>query len=346
MFTDKEIRELKSLVYYNGAGFVDFPIFFNRIREKLDTSVDSNKLVQIELDRLLRLKNDALFLNAIYDSTEHFENSFQRIGNLVNDFFGGEVKMPKLFIVDKLPGRYSSKPWTAMFIDNQDSDRLGFDAGIYYIKSVLTHPFFEFIVAHELVHWVISHYSIVNHPHSNLLEEGLCDLFSYIILLNAEVVSNENVSNFLIYNRSLSHSGTLWFNYFKFSKLMLQYSCKDGVQGLINLIRKGRSALNAIPSSFPFSIPSDSTIIKILTIFNESESIIIVSAEQYMILKYLAEHKIQYFNADEIALAFPSILHLGQFLDQMSDLSLIASHEVGYYSSIQELPKNLKFKIT
>lgn len=320
-----DIKKLKHTVYYYGANFSCFPAFFNSLDRK--NNEVKKYLIDNEYKRLVKLsKNEKMKkINLKYDNEEQFLNQFNAIIKSYRQFFNIS-DYPKLFIVDKFPKDFSKKEWDSMSIDKNDEKHFLIPRGIYYKKQYLTHGYFEFIIAHEIVHWIISEYSKEYFPYVPIIEEGVCDFIGTYILLKNKILEANVIENLVTFNRSLKDNGTLWKQYWK-SYLSLSSICyANGIDYIIETIKKGRNKIgllanNNLQNITQNNIHNSFDVRTIINILLKTNSISVVNTDEYFLLEYINNNFKQEiinldllslnFSQDEILVLFKKIEKLG-----------------------------------
>lgn len=346
--TQLNIRELKTTVYYKGGNFDSFSDFFNKVNRPLKSNQKIlNLLIKSEIDRLLSQKEEIREIINRYKSTEAFIDSFNTIGETVIKYFSADLQLPQLFLVDTLPVEFGSKPWDSMSVDAKDEVYLGIKKGIYYKKDVLTHSYFEFIIAHELIHWTISQYSNEFDPYINLIEEGVCDYLSYLILLDASILNLECVTNFLIYNRVLEKPNSLWLNYYRFSKFISSVCFTQGLEYLIDTIKKGRREIYKLKFNFDVGNRIEENILHLQTAYNIAESSVVINHVDFYFLSELIKKKYEHFYFSEINEIDIDKKEMKISLTRLVEKNIIrySSSNDTYSQTFLTLPANIKFMV-
>ena len=307
---EEEKRVLKTVTYYYGADFADFPRFFNCIDEDGDFGGVREKneleyqIYRNELQRLLKLReatNIEKKLLLDFKKTGYLLN-YEKIKKSMSKIFSIK-QWPKLHIIDEELSVSGNEHWEAMTIDYEDEKFFGIESGIYYQKKYLTHAYFEFIIAHELIHWIISQYSKEYFPYVSIYEEGLCDLFSAFFLDLSNVIPTTAIINLYLYNRHFKLQGSLWNNYNIYMNEMIIYGLKYGEDFLINLIKGGRAKVQNIRNEGSkencFSIDSR-RFRKIMFGLLNINNYFSVDIEEYVVMKYLDEKKTDFLEYKQL----------------------------------------------
>lgn len=307
--TIEEKRVLKTLTYYYGAGFCNFPNFFNAINEvgELKKTLIKNEaeyqIYNEELKRLFTLqKTTKIEKNLLLDFSKiGYMSNYRKIQACMSKIFPID-QWPKLHIIDEKLPIQGNEYWESMIIDNEDENFFGFEAGIYYQRKYLTHAYFEFIIAHELTHWIISQYSKEYFPYVSIYEEGLCDLFSAFFLKESGVITTAAINNLYMYNRHFKPQNSLWKNYNIYMNEMITYGLKYGDSFLINVIKGGRSKVQNIRSEIKkfkkeyngYNNQFREMLFNLLGV----NSYFSVDIEMYIVMKYLDERKVDSIEYD------------------------------------------------
>ena len=240
--------------FYNGANFGTLNSFFdcfddngNFIKENVASPYIKQFLI-LEFNTLFesykKIENQDTG-NDFY-TIENVNNIFNKIlKNIVKTFSLKNYQPPQLFIVDVLPKPFSSRPWAAMSVDEKDSKIYNINWGIYFKKSKIRHCYFETLIAHELMHWVITLYTSndSNELYCPIIEEGICDIMGTYILLNTQSMKKETIYNFYALNRAGYPHNTLVSSYWNSCKIIIMILLYGGIEQLINIIKSGRKKI-------------------------------------------------------------------------------------------------------
>jgi len=344
------IKKLKHAVYYYGAKFSCFPSFFNTINSS--TNPINQKLIDVELKKLTVLSenkkmrtinfnytNEEQFIKQYHSIIESFQKNFQ-----IKDY-------PKLYLVDTFPDIFSNKTWDSMSIDKDDEKHFSIPRGIYYKKEYLTHGYFEFIIAHEIVHWIISEYSKEYFPYVPLIEEGLCDFLGTYILLKYNILECEVIKNLIIYNRALKDDNTLWKQYWKSYLALSSVFHKNGLDYIIDSIKKGRAEVSLLSydnnsKCLIKNIKHNVYAKTIINILLEAGSISILNTKQYLLLEYIdTNYSQKIIDPKLITLDFleNDILNI---LKEIESLGYIHSYKDNcFYNPNINLMQNIKYSL-
>lgn len=299
----RKIKELKAACYYANTSIGDFAAFFSNIISVDYKDNKYKKILQEDLDKILCIYNDAEFKCNMKDFYDYmgYERKYSIILDEAKRLFDMELDIP-LYLVDKLIEPYNSRDCDGVSIDRQDSKRLNIPYGIYYVKKYLTPVYFEFVVAHELIHQVISENSEYQ-PYASLNEEGLCDLFGLILLSKTGLFDDCVIKNILLYNRSLSSSESIWYYYWKSFEQMCCYTLNNGFQSAVALIKQGRKSIDSVimPENRKTSVMQYDDISNLIKKFLSVSLYYSIPIEEYACLRYLIKGKeVEQFVVPEI----------------------------------------------
>lgn len=201
-------------------------------------------LLRDELRKLhQRMDEPVLARNlALFQMPSGEEKQYDCISKVAMSTLGFD-SAPRLHLVHCMPEPFDTQAWDGMCADSGDEKKLGIAPGIYFRREFVTHPYFEFIIAHELVHWAISAHSKKYSPHASVIEEGLSDALGLYILLKSKCAPVRAVTNLLIYNRAAIQPSDLWSTYWQFCKTTLGRASIVGFERLVELVGTGREAL-------------------------------------------------------------------------------------------------------
>ncbi len=283
--TNNYLRYLKSTCYLCGANFSNFPAFFNSIDQEGHIHADSIALQKLMTEDLSFLQKNAMSIikaRHLYEfSDKKYLDNYKTILDTYANIFHLS-SFPQLFIVDEIPCQGNSM-WEAMSVDLEDEKRLGIKSGIYFQRRFLTHCYFEFVIAHEIMHWIISIFSKKYYPYVSLLEEGICDVYSAIVLNQSKLFDNDTIQNIILYNRHLKQNNTIWKNYGLAAYDVMRFILTFGIDNMNRIIIKGR------PFDLDFSLHSSSYNINPATpVINNLlrvSSYTTIPAEQFILLK-------------------------------------------------------------
>lgn len=249
----ESLRRLKAAAYYQGAGFGSFAAFFRlvetqrlQIRRAYQRRYPWRTAV---LSAQLSTLQEAFEHREFKDALDGFhllgrpEEIFEQLAAIAGKMLGiGD--WPSLRMVRHLPAPFQGRAWDALSIDANDGVRFSVPEGIYYRAGSYTFCYFEFVVAHELVHWAISKFSRRSLPFTSPLEEGICDVVALEIL--AQYGHRPQVlSNLLIYNRALQPE-LPWAVYWQASRIVASMVLADGWEELLRVLRGGRERVNSL----------------------------------------------------------------------------------------------------
>lgn len=248
----EEKRILKTITYYYGADFADFPRFFDSIDAFGDFNAKIKKddwkyqIYKRELKRLKEIEGSTNLKKALADfKNEGYKVNYDKLIFFLSKIFPIE-NWPKLHLIGGQFPISGNDSWEAMSVDDKDEIFFGLDCGIYYQSKYLTHGYYEFIIAHELIHWIISQYSEEYFPFVSFYEEGLCDFFAAITLKGANILPTAAIKNIYLYNRHFKPVGSLWKNYHLFLNKVIFWGVKYGIDNLVDIIKGGRKSVQDI----------------------------------------------------------------------------------------------------
>lgn len=244
-FDIEEKRVLKTTAYYYGAHFANFPAFFNGINNFKSTQ----SLYLLEVERLVDLSAN-LIKNSSVDIVSFKDSGYKSTYEKILAIFSKELNFsdwPNLFLVEELPCVDSgNKAWDAMSVDSKDAARLNLKEGIYFNRNYVTHGYFEFVICHELIHWIISYYSIINPEHTPLWEEGFCDFFSVYFLHLGNILPEDAIINLVLYNRHFKDTSSIWKRYHVYLNSVIEMALQNGIGYLYEFLKKGRTAFSSL----------------------------------------------------------------------------------------------------
>jgi len=351
--TGSEIKALKCAAYYYGTRCGDFPYFFKQIAaDEAFSQVEPwlRPLFQEDLyyiNRLAKTKEIQSVVKGFSDKKFYLKQYDKIISGFSNLFDIDEL--PVLYLVDSLPDPFSDKEWDSMSVDDRDQEKFSIPRGIFYRKAVLTHCYFEFVIAHEIAHWVISRHSGIYFPYVTLFEEGICDFLAAYILYNHSIVPASAVTNLFAYNRSLKPPNSLWYAYWIYCKAAMNLALKNGFEEIIKIVKSGRENIRKFPIQNAVSInesPSAESNIKDLACaLLTADALYTVSAEEFMVLKTSLQFAGDYINPERMAekLKIPAgrLTPIISNLDRLG-LIVIESNDRVYQPSAV-FPDNIKY---
>ncbi|MEE8341195.1 MAG: hypothetical protein V3R52_03775 [Candidatus Neomarinimicrobiota bacterium] len=348
-----EIEALKYATYYYGAQFGDFSYFFNQIEIDETFSHIEPWLRPSFQENLHRIKSLAE-THEIQSVFEYFNNEdaflkqYHRIILGFSDLFDIN-EMPSLRLVDNFPDPFSDKGWDAMSVDGQDEEKFSIPKGIYYRKAVLTHCYFEFVIAHEIAHWIVSCNSKKHVPYVTLFEEGLCDLLGAFILIEHSIVPVGTITNLFAYNRALKPQNSLWYAYWTYCKATISIVIEDGFDEIIKIIKSGRENIWKFPIQSGSLNNEDyhakSNIKNLICALLKADMLYTIPAEEFIVLKTSLQYAEEYVNAGVMAKDLKiSPDRLNSILTNLANRGLIVieSDDMIYQPSAI-LPDNIRY---
>ena len=302
----EEKRILKTTAYYFGAHFSNFPLFFNSMN-----NFDNSQLLYVsEVERLIELSENVKN-NAHVDIVSFKESGYKMTYQKIVAVLSKELSFtdwPELFLVDELPCIESgNKAWDAMAVDAQEAARLHLKEGIYFNKNCVTHGYFEFVICHELIHWMISSYSIVNPAYVPLWEEGFCDFFSVYFLHLGEVLPDAAIINLVLYNRHFKDNNSIWKRYHVYLNSVIGLALQNGVDYLYSFIKNGRTSFSNLYFYNPVTDKINPKVKMNMSdqafLFNllDVNSYISVKPETYILLRSLADKCNQFIDISSLS---------------------------------------------
>lgn len=306
-FDIEEKRILKTTAYYCGAHFANFPLFFNSMNH-----FDNSQILYVtEVERLVELSSDvkkSTNVDLVCFKDSGYKTTYQKIISVLSNELNF-TDWPELFLVDKLPCSDSgNEAWDAMAVDSQEANRLNLKKGIYFNKNYATHGYFEFVICHELIHWIISFYSIVNPAYVPLWEEGFCDLLSVYFLHIGKVLPDSAIINLVLYNRHFKDNNSIWKRYHVYLNSVIGLALQNGVDYVYSFIRKGRTAFSNLYFYNPLTDRTNSDIMDnkdqaFLFDLLDVNSYISVKPETYILLNSLSDRCNQFIDITTLSSA-------------------------------------------
>lgn len=346
-----EKNRLKTTAYFYGANFSNILLFFNSINESGEFKEEirnckwKNELYKEELNRLIDLSKDFEEDNFYrkYREKECLQNFFLILEEAKKMF---NIKIwPQLFLVDSLKSVPEGKEWSAMSIDEMDSKELEIPEGIYFMKKYLIYGFFEFTVAHELVHWVISQYSIKYFPYVPIVEEGICDFMATILLYKTKLFPIEVIKNFVLHNKQFTINDTLGETYGDFFRIILIYCQNNGFSSVLELIKSGRERITKFcnESIIKTDLKSNIDIQPLLRELLNVQSYFTLPIQEYYILKATTEIGKLEFQKEDIEVNLPKDV-LENALDKLNIKGYLFKENDFILQMNQSFFNNVKFK--
>ena len=306
---ESNLKALKCVTYYHGAQFGDFSFFFKQIEiDETFSHIEMwlRQLFQEDLSRIRSLAKTPEIKTVLesFNNEEGFLKQYDKIISGYSILF--DIKeMPSLHLVDKLPEPFSCKEWDAVSVDDQDEKKFSIPKGVYYRKAVLTHCYFEFVIAHELSHWIVSLHSKSYIPYVTLFEEGLCDLLGAYILNKHSIIPIDAITNLFAYNRALKPSDSLWYAYWSYCKAAMNIALGNGFDKILDIIKSGRGNIRE------FSIQggslnneddhAKSDIKNLICALLKADMLYTIPAEEFMVLKTNFQYAEEHINPEKMA---------------------------------------------
>lgn len=156
---------------------------------------------------------------------------------------GLEFSEPSFYVVERFPEPYHEMDWVAFAPDKADQENFRIEPGIYLLESELSPYYSELTLSHELVHAVVG----IANPYllGRGLEEGIAELVG-TLYIGLKLYSPQIVFNVFKHTRlgsRSSQSNTLYLDYTRQAFLIYMHF---GLNGIAQLIRKGREAIKEI----------------------------------------------------------------------------------------------------
>lgn len=246
------LRETKSAAYYaDDTRFASFVSFFSHFDRRTDEHLDPVLRADYEALEACRKRlwvANGPFTDFYTDTPTYMLGYFDRVWERLSGWFPGLPK-PELFIVDSPASVFSGAhtDWDAMCVER--GDRSGVPPGVYFSRNRLTHLYFEFLIAHELLHWVIGEtdLSLPDPTGLPIMEEGVCDFLAMYLMQTELSLPDVVMENLMLYNRAYVHHNSLCKAYWFALQNTARYVRSYGISGLPELIRtKGRAGLEVI----------------------------------------------------------------------------------------------------
>ena len=346
-----EKNRLKTTSYFYGANFSNIILFFNSINENGEFKDEikdckwKHNLYNKELNRLIELSSpfdeDTFYIKY---REEGCLNNFSFILEEAKKMFNIST-WPQIFLVDNLKCVPEGKEWSAMSIDEIDSKELDIPEGIYFMKKYLIYGFFEFTIAHELIHWVISQYSTKYYPYVPIVEEGICDFMSTILLYKTKLFSLEVIKNFVLHNKQFTIKDTLGETYSDFFRFMLIYCQNNGFSSVLELIKSGRESITKMftKSSIKADLNSNVDIQPLLKELLNVQSYFAIPIEEYYVLKATTKIGKTKFQKEDIDIDLPQDV-LESALEKLNIKGYIFKEDDFILQMNQSFFNNIKFK--
>jgi len=355
----ESIRILKSCSYYSDVCFGSFLSYFSLISEEkkaikqayIDQFPWRKKVLEQDLDLLLSTYEQPLVFNALqrFYSRGGVEDTFKKIIEVTQELLSIKAT-PPFHIVDSLPGIFADKSWDAMSVDSEDELKFRIKEGLYYKKQVLTHGYFEFIIAHEVIHWMVSQFSKKYIPYTSPLEEGLCDYLSAFLLFQKKIVPSLVVKNFYIFNRSSKEPDDLWATYWSFCKKIDSVAFNRGVGEIIKIIKNGRDNLFKMNISHcrkspKSSFPDETTLHQ--EIFS-ADNLILIDIDSYIALQTsIIMSKDGHIRFDSIQkdTGLPSEILKSSIVKLVNRGLIVQENKNDLFQTMKNLTSNIKYTV-
>jgi hypothetical protein len=180
-----------------------------------------------------------LFAHKVPDAQQQLHECLPRYMEVLGSL-GLDVPEPSIFVVRSMPAPFDSMDFEALCIDSEDERRYRISAGIYFDEKHLCPTLSASILAHELVHFVVSQ------RESRLLgrglEEGLSELVGSLYL-GARILGAAAAKNIFIFNQLGAQPDRFWDLYLEYTRQAAYIYRRFGLRGLAHLLRTGRPAI-------------------------------------------------------------------------------------------------------
>ena len=348
-------QNLKSAAYYGAARFANFGGFFSLVDEDgqllpSSHSRTSRELIEADLRELHQGVRSANVQEALdqFNGPLAAEIIFNSIVDAATSF-ASVVERPKLFIVDRLPHPFGTRAWDAMCVDRMDEARLGIPRGIYFREAVRTHCYFEFVLAHEIGHWIVSQYTEGYFRHAPLLEEGVCDVLAIAIMLEVQLLPKAAIRNLLIYNRSTKHNSDLWGTYWREAQAVLNVVAEVGPLVLPHFLTCGRESLHQEAKSLQRDVtPSEPNHLSksIMAVSFEANSILIIDIEDYAVLNTFLQRNVELMSINDLAAAVAlGDTAVSSHLERLDGQGLVTVDDTTVFRTSRAIVDNARYRL-
>lgn len=331
-------NSIKTAAFEHGMTCVDLPLF---IQEMDDTNAAPyrQELIDHERQRLQR------FCEKDSHATFNIESFYQSYENIIS-LFKTELALketPDFFLIDEMPDVFANKAWDSFSVDKEDEKRLGIKCGFYFKKEKLSHPNFELIIAHEIIHWIISENSEDYYPYVTLIEEGYCDFLSLIFLLKSGLVSKNAILNFIQFARSSKKHDIIWHSYWRNLNYLTSIALSNGIDYVSKKVLKGRKEINDIKVSE--NNTQDTLLNNFSRILCEANSILVLEDYEFYLLKHLIKNQHDFFVFSDVQKNLSTFSLLEKALSSLVSKGVIFEEGERYYNPYETMPENIKFTL-
>lgn len=201
----------------------------------------------------------------------------------------GLAEPPKplpFFLVDKFPEPFADRPWKAMCVDPALGTHGAVPCGIYYKPQYLCNGMFEIMVSHEIVHYLISHYSVgESRKYTSLAEEGVCEILAAYALLTVQPDAEHAIRSHLLHNRAGAIGAhTIRRNYYNAANHIFDYVCQNGLPALLAALAHGRIAFEDEDlSNIAYPSPQIGVLGKLQAMYSLAERMLVLPATAYLL---------------------------------------------------------------
>ncbi|OJW12772.1 hypothetical protein [Mucilaginibacter sp. 44-25] len=336
-----DINILRTAIYTAGGNFSNMSEFVN------STIFGYNTVNAIDL-LLLKEERDKLLAKSytlhLYENDNQILERYSILAKFTYQFFEDLTALPYLYIVDTLPGPAKDKPWDSVSLDESDEKRLGIKKGIYFKRGSINLPYFDFIIVHELIHWIISEYSVKYFAYTSMVEEGICDYLSYYVLLKVDPSNFKIILNIMTFLRCLKKPGTLFNAYYRFSRHISAIVRSRGLEYLTKVMKQGREAVNSLGTFIITpTLIRDETVELLSLCFDHAESTVAIPTVDYFLYRHIIRQNLKEFRAKDIDIEHLTPEEVNQSLDRLDDLNLITMEHSIFFQGLDQIPTNLKF---
>jgi hypothetical protein len=259
---------------------------------------------------------------------------------------------PSIIKADPYLEYFNNNNWMAMSIDNYDSQRLSIPSGIYFREEANLHVYIEFMIGHELTHWLISklsdnHKSYRNAPFEfvPLIEEGICDYVSLFLCGEILQLSPNQLSNILTAHRFHPKHLKLWNNYGTSMNILKPLIEQNGESWLFHIMEEGRHNLKNIynlPIKGKYNSSSKPIVIQAL---EKCQSLIYLSIEDWAVIKHVNEYSLTQFNFNDLKFIEMPEDFKQEALNSLIDQGLLLKENDTIFNFNENLLKNMRFYI-
>ena len=263
--------------------FADIDDFAAAVSQIADLPEWERALVASDLATLAEVAEDA----TLYDAEEAMAR-YHTLYDAVCDVLGLAEPPESLpfFIVDRFPEPFADRPWKAMCVDPALGTHGAVPCGIYYKPQYLCSGMFEIMVSHEIVHYLISHYSVGEaRKYTSLAEEGVCEILAAYALLTVTPDAEHALCSHLLHNRAGAIGAhSIRRNYYNAANHIFDYVCQNGLSALLSALSQGRIAFgDADLSSIAYPSPQTGVLGKLQAMYSLAERMLVLPATAYLL---------------------------------------------------------------